>query len=264
MKVIFNSKVCDTEAKTTGEFFFSKESSIDDVWILNGFATKEDLELKEGDELFCIPKNKLPPEGVLDSMMRSRHTPGLHEKLKKSRVAVCGLGGLGSHIAIMLARSGIGSLLLIDFDTIDASNLNRQSYYVSDLGRLKTEAIRDQIFNINPFVRVEINTCMVTYENVCGLFLGCDVVCEAFDNVSSKNLLLKNFSKFYDIPLICASGMAGFGDSNSISTHKIAQNVYVCGDLKSSASPGRGLMSPRVNICAAHQANLVLELLSLS
>ena len=262
MRIKFNGQEVETYCETTTDFFKSKSQDISDIWIVNGFATKEMIRLQENDELFCISKNVLPPEEALDAMMRSRHTPLVHQRLKTSKIAICGLGGLGSHIAIMLARSGVGKLILIDFDSVDASNLNRQSYRVNDLGRLKTEALRDQIREINPFILIEIYTLRITDQNLEELFVGCDIVCEAFDNVESKKLLMQNFHFYFEhIPLICASGMAGYGDSNSIQTHRIAKNLYICGDLKNQAQVGRGLMAPRVTLCAAHQANLALELL---
>ncbi|NDJ27427.1 sulfur carrier protein ThiS adenylyltransferase ThiF [Campylobacter sp. MIT 12-8780] len=262
MRIKFNGEFVDTPFKTSEEFFKSVSKSADEVWIINGFATKENLNLKEADELFCIAKGVMPPKEALEAMMSARHTPKVHNELKKACVAVCGLGGLGSHIAIMLARSGIGKLKLIDFDIIEPSNLNRQAYAIKDLGRFKTEALKEQIAQINPFIEIEIFTIKIDENNIKELFSNCDIVCEAFDSATAKAMLAQNFHKFYpNTTLICASGLAGFGNSNSIQTRKIAQNFYMCGDLVSGAKPGNGLMAPRVNICAAHQANLVLELL---
>ncbi|MCE3038746.1 thiamine biosynthesis protein ThiF [Helicobacter anatolicus] len=263
MKIKFNGQIVDTSFESSLEFFIHHSKDENDVWIVNGFATKMNEKLKENDELFCIPRNTLPPKEALDSMMRARHTPRLHEKLKKGSVAVCGLGGLGSHIAIMLARSGVGRLRLIDFDVVEPSNLNRQSYMVEDLGKFKTEALKSQIEKINPFIEVCIHTLKIDEENIKDLFVGDAIVCEAFDSAIAKAILIKNLHKFFkDTILICGSGLAGYGDSNSIQTRKIANNFYMCGDLKSEAKVGRGLMAPRVNICAGHQANLVLELLA--
>ncbi|OCX43472.1 thiamine biosynthesis protein ThiF [Campylobacter ornithocola] len=263
MRIKFNGSLIDTSSKNTLEFFQSVSKNENDVWIVNGFATKENLDLKENDELFCIEKNTLPPYEALDAMMRARHTPKLHDKLKKASVAVCGLGGLGSHIAINLARSGVGRLHLIDFDVVEPSNLNRQAYMVEDLGKFKAEALKDQIAKINPFIEVFAQVLKVEKENIAELFTNDDVVCEAFDSAKYKALLAQNFHQFYpEKALICASGLAGYGDSNSIQTKKIAKNFYVCGDLKNEAKVGNGLMAPRVNICAGHQANLVLELLA--
>ena len=262
MKIKFNNKECETNAKTSLEFLSTKSSAESDVWIINGFCTRDEIALKDGDELFCIPRGKMPPREALEAMMSSRHTPKVHSRLKKGVVAVCGLGGLGSNIAVMLARVGVGKLLLIDFDVVEPSNLNRQSYFIEDLGKLKTQALAEQIAKINPFIKVEIQSTKITPDNIPTLFEGCDIVCEAFDSAAAKAMLAQNFhAHFPQTTLICASGLAGYGDSNAISTRKVGEHFYICGDLKSGAKPGNGLMAPRVNICAAHQANLVIELL---
>ncbi|MCR6570764.1 thiamine biosynthesis protein ThiF [Campylobacter insulaenigrae] len=262
MRIKFNGKELETKFKTSLEFFQNISKNENDVWIVNGFATKENLNLNENDELFCIEKNIMPPKDALDAMMRARHTPKLHDKLKKASVAICGLGGLGSHIAINLARSGVGRLHLIDFDVVEPSNLNRQAYMVEDLGKFKSDALKEQISKINPFIEVFSQNLKIEKENIAQLFVDDDIVCEAFDSAKYKAILAQNFHKYFDKILICGSGLAGYGDSNSIQTKKIAKNFYVCGDLKSEAKPGSGLMAPRVNICAGHQANLVLELLA--
>lgn len=263
MRIKFNGKDFDTRFKNSLDFFQTVSKDESDVFIVNGFATKENIELKEGDELFCISKKTMPNKDELKAMMRARHTPKLYDSLEKASVAVCGLGGLGSHIAIMLARSGIGTLHLIDFDTVEPSNLNRQAYNVDDLGKFKTEALKEQISKINPFIKININTIKIEKENIKELFCNDDIVCEAFDNAVYKAMLAQNFHSFFkDKILISASGLAGYGNSNLIKTRKIAKNFFVCGDLKSAARLGNGLIAPRVNICAAHQANLVLELLA--
>ena len=262
MQIKFNNELCQTAAKTSAQFLSTKSTADSDVWIINGFCTRDEVPLKEGDELFCIPRGKMPPREALEAMMSSRHTPKVHSRLKQSAVAVCGLGGLGSNIAVMLARVGVGRLLLIDFDVVEPSNLNRQSYFIEDLGKLKTQALSEQIAKINPFIKVQIQSVKITPDNIPALFAGCDIVCEAFDSAAAKAMLAQNFhTHFPQTTLICASGLAGFGDSNAISTRKIGEHFFVCGDLVSDAKPGNGLMAPRVNICAAHQANLVVELL---
>lgn len=263
MRIKFNGKELDTKLSTSLDFFKSVSKNENDVWIINGFATKENIKIHENDELFCIERNALPPKDALDAMMRARHTPKLHDKLKNGRVAVCGLGGLGSHIAINLARSGVGYLKLIDFDVVEPSNLNRQAYNIDDLGKLKTEAMKEQLAKINPFIEVKISTLKIEKEDIKELFINDDIVCEAFDNAYYKAMLAQNFHLFFkDKILISASGLAGYGASNLIKTRQIAKNFFVCGDLVSAAEVGRGLIAPRVSICAAHQANLVLELLA--
>lgn len=266
MEIIFNGKKFNTSSKDINEFLSTHlDCNLDSknfVFILNGYAINENLELKENDLFFCIPKNELPNRELLEAMMSARHTPFVFERLKKASVAICGLGGLGSNIALSLARSGVGHLRLIDFDTIEPSNLNRQAYEIADLGKKKTNALKEQIARINPFIEVSVHDLKLDSNNIDSIFKGDDIVCEAFDKAESKAMLAQNLHKFYPhIILISASGLAGFGESNLIQTKKINDKFYICGDLINGAKIGRGLMAPRVAICAAHQANLVLELL---
>lgn len=233
-----------------------------DVLIVNGFQTDEDCQLQEGDIIALIKKGVLPPQAELESLMRSRHTPQVHDKLKAGKVAIAGLGGLGSNIAVMLARIGVGKLLLVDFDVVEPSNLNRQSYYVSHLGLLKTEALKEQLAQINPFIQVETRAVRVEEENVVPLFQEYDVICEAFDKPAAKAVLVNTaLEKLPQVKVVAASGMAGFGSANTIKTKQVMERLYVCGDLESGACRGRGLMAPRVQVCAGHQANMVLRLL---
>ena len=204
----------------------------------------------------------MPPKEELESLMAARHTPKVHDTVKKARVAVCGLGGLGSNIAVMLARTSVGYLKLIDFDIVEPSNLNRQSYYVEHLGMFKTDALKEQIKRINPFIEVCCETDKITDENCAQLLSDCDIICEAFDNPETKAMLTERvLSDFPDKKLVCGSGMAGFESSNKIITKKIMKNLYICGDGESEARPGNGLMAPRVSVCAGHQANMILRLI---
>lgn len=233
-----------------------------DVYIRNGFAVEGTLPLRNGDQITLIEKGKMPDKAQLERMMAARHTPYVHERVKKATVGIAGLGGLGSNIAVMLARTGVGRLILADFDLVEPSNLNRQSYLMRHLGRPKTEALKEQIGEINPYVSVDTHTVRVEEANAAALFGDCDVVCEAFDDPASKatlvSALLEGRPK---IKLVAASGMAGFESANSIKTVRRFENLYLCGDGTNEAREGNGLMAPRVTVCAAHQANMALRLL---
>ena len=186
MQIKLNGKItkiqCNTLAELKGQY--GKE---EDIVILNGFSvTIEEFisgtrTLKEMDEVFFIHRGVLPGQEELEAMMASRHTPGVWEKVNNACVAVAGLGGLGSHIAVMLARTGVGKLLLVDFDVVEPSNLNRQNYLVSHLGKKKTEALKEQIAQINPFIQVETIDRRVTSQNAAGIFEEYPIICEAFD-----------------------------------------------------------------------------------
>ncbi len=232
------------------------------VTILNGFALAADAPLAGGDELVFIEKGKLPPEDELEAMMSARHTPGVYQKVKAARVAIAGLGGLGSTIAIALARTGVGHLHLVDFDVVEPSNLNRQQYKIKHLGLYKTEAMRQEIAEINPFLTVSIDTERVTEDNVATLFAADAIICEAFDNPDAKALLINGIlGHCPGKKIVAGSGMAGFASSNRIETRRVFPDLYVCGDRETDARIGRGLMAPRVSVCAGHQANMVLRLL---
>ena len=192
-----------------------------------------------------------------------RHGIELQKKISSTTVAVCGLGGLGSNIAIALARAGIGKLILIDFDKVDITNLHRQQYKASQVGMYKTEALRENLKEINPYLETEIQTVCVTKENAKELLKECDIICEAFDNAECK-AMLTNFvlEEMPDKYLVAASGMAGMGSANSIHTRKVTKRFYLCGDEISDVKDGIGLVSSRVMICAAHQAHTVLRIIA--
>ncbi|AGF58655.1 sulfur carrier protein ThiS adenylyltransferase [Clostridium saccharoperbutylacetonicum] len=232
------------------------------ITIFNGFQTFDDYELSENDEVNFIEKGKMPPKDEFESLMCARHTPHVFEKVKAAKVAIAGLGGLGSNIAVSLARTGVGHLHLIDFDIVEPSNLNRQQYKIKHLGLYKTEALKNEIEEINPFIEVTIDTIQVTEENIQSLFEGDDIICEAFDNPQAKALLVNNIIECYpQKKIVSASGMAGYESSNTIVTKKITDNFYLCGDRETGAMVGRGLMAPRVSICAGHQSNMILRLI---
>lgn len=205
---------------------------------------------------------KIPDKSEINNVLSMRHTKEVFEKLKNARVAVAGLGGLGSNIALMLARAGVGTLHLIDFDEVDLSNLNRQQYFISHLGMYKTDAIKDEISRINPYINVITDCVKVTDDNIDSLFKDDSVICEAFDNPDCKAMLVNHILETRkDAYIVAASGMAGTEKSNTIITRKITDRFYLCGDEISSAVKGNGLMSPRVTICAAHQANAILRII---
>lgn len=204
----------------------------------------------------------LPSKDDFEQMIYERHTPKVHDKVKTGRVAVAGLGGLGSHIAIALARMGVGFLHLVDFDVVEPSNLNRQEYRISHLGMAKTEALKKQLLEINPYIEIRTDNLKVTEDNAIELFQTDDIVCEAFDGPEQKAMLINTLlSEKEDVKIVSGTGMAGYGRSNEIVTKKINEQLYLCGDFVNGAKPGWGLMAPRVMICAGHEANKVIELL---
>lgn len=190
----------------------------------------------------------------------SRLPEELKNKLKNAKVAIAGLGGLGSNIAVMLARAGIGKLFLVDFDTVDASNLNRQVYSIPHLGMKKTDALTSVIRDINPDIEIEAITTKVTSQNAVKLFGNYDIVCEAFDKADNKAMLISTLLANTKSTIVSGNGMAGYGNSNAITTKKPMNRLYTCGDGVTDVSC-RILTSARVAICAGHQANKIIELI---
>ncbi len=233
-----------------------------DVTILNGFPLREDHSLDEGDRVVLIRRGERPSPQELEALMASRHTPGVHERVKRAAVGIAGAGGLGSAVAVALARSGVGRLVIADFDVVEPSNLNRQQFFVDQIGVPKVEALRENLARINPYVQVSAFNGRLDSGNIAGVFAGCDVMVEAFDGADQKAMLVETCRiRLPQVPLVAASGLAGYAPSNTVVTRRAGTRFYLVGDGETAARPGEGLMAPRVGIAAHHQANAVLRLL---
>lgn len=210
-----------------------------------------------------LQAHPVPSREVMREALNIRHGEELQNKISAARVAVCGLGGLGSNIAIALARAGVGHLHLIDFDRVDLTNLNRQQYAVGQLGQYKTDALRETLSLVSPYCDVTCDTVRVTEENLPDLLRNEDYICEAFDRAEAKAMLvsgvLEHFPEKY---LVAGSGLAGLGSANTIQTRRVSQRFYLCGDGTSDSSVGLGLVASRVLVCAAHEANMILRLIA--
>ncbi len=233
-----------------------------DIMVLNGAIVKDDRALSPGDSVCLIRRGETPSRSELEALLVARHTPGVHAVVKRATVGIAGLGGLGSTVAVALVRTGVGKLVLADFDVVEPSNLNRQQYTVDQIGLHKTDALREVLAKINPYVEIETHCVRLDARNVPQVFGRVNVMVEAFDGVDAKAMLVRSFRKACPgVPLVTASGLAGYGPSNRIRTRRVLPNLYLVGDEESEARPGMGLMAPRVGIAASHQANAVLRLL---
>lgn len=205
----------------------------------------------------------LPTKQELDAAFDARFPQAFHDAVSHARVAIAGLGGLGSNIAVMLARSGVEHLFLVDFDTVDITNLNRQMYRIPDLGRPKTDALPDILRQINPYLDIQTRCVRVTEDNAAALFGEYPIVCEAFDKPDNKAMLINTLlAQCPNTTIVSGNGMAGYGDANQIQTARRMRRLYVCGDQTTDVGDGIGLMAPRVAVCAGHQANKVIQLIA--
>lgn len=179
-------------------------------------------------------------------------------RIRSARVGVAGAGGLGSNCASALVRTGFRYIRIADFDVVECSNLNRQFYFLQQVGQSKVEALKDNLKAINPAAEIEVVQVKLEECNAGDLFADCDVVVEAFDRAEYKKLIVETYLDSAKL-LVAASGLAGWGDSDRIRVHRIKDNFYLIGDLTTGVGPGTPPLAPCVTIAAAKQADVVLS-----
>ncbi len=193
--------------------------------------------------------------------LADRHGAEFAVRMRQARVAVAGLGGLGSNIAIMLVRMGVERLHLIDYDRVELSNLNRQQYAFGDIGRYKAEVLQEQLLGINPYAAIKTDCLRLNADNMAEVFAEDDIICEALDAAECKALLVDTLmTKYTDKKVVAASGMAGLGSANEIVTRKLNGRLYICGDGRSDCAD-MPLTAARAAVCAGHQAQTVCRLI---
>ncbi|MCF6248372.1 MAG: tRNA threonylcarbamoyladenosine dehydratase [Desulfobacula sp.] len=154
--------------------------------------------------------------------------PSAMEKIKSATVAIFGLGAVGSFATEALARTGIGNLCLIDFDKVDASNINRQLFALhSTIGKEKASLAYKRVMDINPECRVDIHSSFINAETLETLFpKNVDVVVDAIDGLNSKvNLLVK--ARQMGLDIVSSMGAGGKTDISMIKTGDISE-TEVC------------------------------------
>jgi sulfur carrier protein ThiS adenylyltransferase len=185
----------------------------------------------------------------------------IRKKLKESCVGIAGVGGLGSNAAISLARAGIGRLILVDFDIVEEKNLDRQYYFLDQIGKVKVEALKENIKKVNQWLKIDIFNQKLTIGSMDEPFHDADVIVEALDSAIAKTSFIEEImQKLPDKPLVACSGVAGYGNSDRIKTKRIG-NLYICQDEQALSSDDDVLMAPRVALMGNWEANIVLELI---
>ncbi len=233
-----------------------------DMLILNGRVTKQDCIIQEGDRIVMISKGESPSEDQMSSLLIHRHSSQIHNSLNKAVIGIAGLGGLGSHVAAALTRIGIGTLVLCDYDVVEPSNLNRQNYFIHQIGMKKTIATQDNLLQMHPYLKLITHDTYLNSANIGQIFKDVDIVVEALDLPFCKAELVNYILKhMHETKVVAASGLAGYDTSNTIMTRKVNERLFICGDGVSKVSQDCCLMAPRVGITANHQANMVLRLI---
>ena len=188
-------------------------------------------------------------------------SPEQSSLLQAAQVAIFGLGGLGSNVAMWLARLGVGQLLLYDFDRVELSNLNRQYYFVEDVGEYKAVALLKHLRAVNPYGDYQSRVVRLTQDNLAELVDTAPIICEALDKPETKALLVNGvLESFPDKFLVAASGLAGFGTSDSMQVRQITPHFYLCGD-GSSSFLDLPLCGARVGLCAAQEALTIARII---
>lgn len=193
--------------------------------------------------------------------MPENYPEQISKYLSRFTVGIAGCGGLGSNCAVALARCGVGKLVIADYDIVTLQNLNRQYYFHDQIGRLKVHALRENIGRINPSVTVKAFDMKLCVSDVIELFAGCDVIVEAFDKATMKQMIIETvLTQMGGKYLVTGIGMAGWGKSDIIHCRK-SDKLIICGDEVSEVSDELPVLAPRVGMVANMQANEVLGIL---
>ena len=180
--------------------------------------------------------------------------------LQKYKIGIAGAGGIGSNCGCNLVRCGFKNFVIADFDIVEYSNLNRQFYFNHQTGKPKVNMLCENLLLINPDLNLNIENIEINKNNLSEIFHECDVVVEAFDDPKLKKIIVEEYINSEKL-LVAVSGIAGFGNSDNITIHKIREKFFIVGDLKSEVSGNSHPYSPVVNIAAAKQADIILNYL---
>ncbi|MEN8258783.1 MAG: sulfur carrier protein ThiS adenylyltransferase ThiF [Thermodesulfobacteriota bacterium] len=233
-----------------------------DLYIVNGCQVTAGYIIQEGDECWCLKKGETGSPDELKRLLSLRHSPGVQDVINEAVVGIMGLGGLGSVVAGALTRIGVGRLILADYDIVDPTNLNRQQFFVDQIGMKKTEALAINLRRMNPYVELTLHDCELTADNIPSFFGGVDVLVECFDDpVMKAEAFRLALTDMKTMGYVGASGVAGYGENDLITTVCHRPYIFIVGDGESESKPGEGLMAPRVGIAAHHQANQALRIL---
>lgn len=227
-----------------------------EIIFINRNKVSGDVVLEENDRITFA---NVPSENSSIANLITERCPGsLRECVNGITVGIAGCGGLGSNIAIQLARTGVTKMIIADYDSVELSNLNRQQFSLEHLGMLKTDALEAVIARINPDVIIRKHPIRVTRSNIRELFVDCDVVCEAMDDPVEKAKFLNGFLEIFpEKDIVCGIGMGGFGNMAAMTQRRLSEHITVCGDGCTGSE--NGLTAPRVSVCASLMADAVFQ-----
>ena len=170
------------------------------------------------------------------------------------KIGIAGVGGIGSNVAMTLVRSGIDTLHLVDFDRVEASNLNRQFYFADQIGQPKVEALAENLRRIRPDLRLTTAIARIEAANCHALFADCSLIVEGLDGRSDKKMLLEAFGG--DRMILSANGIAG-GDLAGIRTRQLG-TCQIVGDFVTDCADAP-LFAHKVTTVTNHMCALILR-----
>lgn len=262
MKIIVNGKEITVENHISIENLINQLNIDADIFIVNSFPVSISYIIDNDDVITLIKKGSIPDKEYLEYQLISRQGLKEYNILKNSSAVICGLGGLGSNAAISLARAGVGRLKLIDFDIVEPSNINRQAYFIEHMGIYKTDALKEIINKISPYIDVETSNIYLDETNILNELSGFQVILECFDDVSSKMMLVeKCVNNMPESYIIGASGVAGYYNTDIFKKKSVGSNCIIIGDFENEAGINQGLYAPRVAAAANIQANEAIRYL---
>lgn len=185
-------------------------------------------------------------------------TPEQLARIQNMKIGIGGAGGLGSNIAVILTRTGFRHFEILDKDSVEPSNLNRQHYTLADIGKPKVTCLKQYLLAINPDMDITTRMQEWTQNTAAGLFEDCGIMIEAFDQASFKF----DFVDYYRTRapwVVSGNGMAGLNITTELTVRK-AGNVFIVGDGTTDIADGHPPLAPRVMECAAKIARQVLQL----
>lgn len=232
-----------------------------DIIMCNGAPVDAQYSISENDHIVLIKRGEVPSEFEMSALMRSRNPDYFQPALAGAVVGIAGIGGLGSAVAVALARSFVGKIIISDFDIVEPSNLNRQQYFIDQIGLSKVEALKFNLSRINPYMEIVVVNKRITDENVVEIFHDADIVAECFDTAASKAMLTENILVKMSCPLVAVSGVAGHADVEKVVCRRVSSRMWLIGDGLSVAEPGRGLTAAKVGVAANMQACKIIEIL---
>lgn len=171
------------------------------------------------------------------------------------KIGIAGIGGIGSNIARHLAQSQVKEIKLVDFDRVEASNLNRQFYFFSQIGEKKTSSLAKNLKEIFPKMHIETINKKITPENVATLFSDCSVVVEGFDDKTLKKMIIEELGKT-DTVVVSASGIAG-KNMDAVTIRKLG-HCHIVGDFVSDQKEFK-FFPPKIAMVASIMAAIILR-----